>query len=180
MKKYDTIFLDRDGTLNPDPGYISSIQDFKFFDFTLTALKELKDICKRFCIISNQSGIGRGLIDIKDLSEIHSYILNFFHENSLNLVGIYFCPDHPSNPSKNRKPGTGMFDQASKDHGISLQESLMIGDNVCDIEAAIGCKMDSVLVLTGKGKAASKNSNISPMFIEKNLLTASYTLRKMK
>ena len=77
MKKYDTIFLDRDGTLNPDPGYISSIQDFKFFDFTLTALKELKDICKRFCIISNQSGIGRGLIDIKDLSEIHSYILNF-------------------------------------------------------------------------------------------------------
>ena len=80
MKKYDTIFLDRDGTLNPDPGYISSIQDFKFFDFTLTALKELKDICKRFCIISNQSGIGRGLIDIKDLSEIHSYILNFFHQ----------------------------------------------------------------------------------------------------
>jgi histidinol phosphatase-like enzyme len=73
-----------------------------------------------------------------------------------------------------------MFDQASKDHGISLQESLMIGDSVCDIEAAIGCKMDSVLVLTGKGKAASKNSNISPMFIEKNLLTASHTLRKMK
>ena len=45
MKKYDTIFLDRDGTLNPDPGYICSIQDFKFFDFTLTALRELKDIC---------------------------------------------------------------------------------------------------------------------------------------
>ena len=95
MKKYDTIFLDRDGTLNPDPGYISSIQDFKFFDFTLTALKELKDICKRFCIISNQSGIGRGLIDIKDLSEIHSYILNFFHENRITFFIFAECRCYP-------------------------------------------------------------------------------------
>ena len=68
MKKYDTIFLDRDGTINFDPGYISSLDDFKFYDFTLKALKNLKKITKQFCIITNQSGVARGIIDPDDLS----------------------------------------------------------------------------------------------------------------
>ena len=74
MKKYDCIFLDRDGTLNPDPGYISSLNDFIFFDFTLSALKQLAKAGNRFCIITNQSGISRGLIQQDSLQEIHDYI----------------------------------------------------------------------------------------------------------
>ena len=56
MEKYDTIFLDRDGTLNPDPGYINSLDQFNFFDFTISALKEMSEYCLGFCIITNQSG----------------------------------------------------------------------------------------------------------------------------
>jgi len=76
MKQYDTIFLDRDGTLNPDPGYINDLSQFNFFDFTMEGLKILSENGNRFCIITNQSGIGRGMIEVDKLSEIHDYILN--------------------------------------------------------------------------------------------------------
>ena len=177
MKKYDTIFLDRDGTINFDPGYISSLDDFKFYDFTLKALKNLKKITKQFCIITNQSGVARGIIDPDDLSLIHNYILNQFFDEDLNLLGIYYCTDHPDNPTNNRKPGIGMFKKAASDHKINLKKSLMIGDNLCDVQAANSCHMESVLVLTGKGKKANSSRNINPTYVSENLLTASEALR---
>ena len=137
MKKYDTIFLDRDGTLNPDPGYISSLNDFEFYDFTIDALKKMSVYSSNFCIITNQSGVARRKIEIDELSKIHNYILNEFYKNDLNLIGIYFCPDHPDITSENRKPGHGMFKLAAKEHNIDLSKSLMIGDAVSDIEAGL-------------------------------------------
>ena len=105
MKQYDTIFLDRDGTLNPDPGYINSVDQFTFYDYTMDALKQLSNSGNRFCIITNQSGIARGIVTLDALAEIHDYVLNAFHENELELLGIYFCPDHPDEATENRKPG---------------------------------------------------------------------------
>ena len=171
MNKYDTIFLDRDGTLNFDPGYINSLEQYNFFDFTLHALKQLGDAGNRFCIITNQSGIARGIVDTDNLSDIHQYILNQFYDNGLDLLGIYYCSDHPDDETKNRKPGTGMFQQAAYDHGINLAKSIMIGDTVSDIEAGVNSGMETMLVLTGKGKASQvKFSDRSPTFIVKNLL----------
>lgn len=170
MKQYDTIFLDRDGTLNFDSGYINSIHQFNFYDFTMDALKQLRDAGNRFCIITNQSGIGRGVVDIDKLGEIHDFILNQFYKNDLNLLGIYFCPDHPNDFTENRKPGIGMFKQAAKDHGINLTNSIMIGDAISDIEAGINSKMDTILVLTGRGKdSQQKLGSITPTFISENL-----------
>ena len=74
MRKYNTIFLDRDGTLNPDPGYISSLDQFEFYDFTIPALQRLAYSGNRFCIVTNQSGVSRGLIDQDDLNKIHVYL----------------------------------------------------------------------------------------------------------
>ncbi len=88
MKKYDTIFLDRDGTLNPDPGYINVLDQFTFYDFTLQALKNLSEDGNRFCIVTNQSGIDRGKIKIDNLSEIHNYILNQFLKDWFQRVCI--------------------------------------------------------------------------------------------
>ena len=132
MKKYDTIFLDRDGTLNPDPGYINVLDQFTFYDFALQALKNLSEDGNRFCIVTNQSGIGRGKIKIDNLSEIHNYILNQFYENGIELLGIYYCPDHPDQATQFRKPGPRMFNQASEDHQIDLQRSIIIGDALSD------------------------------------------------
>ncbi|MDP6500284.1 MAG: HAD family hydrolase [Candidatus Marinimicrobia bacterium] len=172
MKKYDTIFLDRDGTINPDPGYISDLNDFKFFPFTMDALKKMSKCCEQFCIVSNQSGIGRGLIDEIKLNEIHDYIRASFTENNLKLTDIYFCPDHPNDASKDRKPGTGMFDKAASDHGIEIKNSLMVGDAGSDMEAGAKLNMDTMLVLTGKGPETLQNlsNSFTPKFIVENLL----------
>ena len=180
MKKYDTIFLDRDGTLNPDPGYISSLNDFEFYDFTIDALKKMSIYSSSFCIITNQSGLSRGKIDTDQLSEIHNYILNQFYKNNLNLIGIYFCPDHPDNPSINRKPGPGMFHLAAKEHNINLRNSIMIGDAVSDIEAGLNLDMDTMLVLTGRGLSSKDNLNgLAPKHIVDNIMAGAELMEKL-
>jgi len=158
MRKYNTIFLDRDGTLNPDPGYISSLDQFEFYDFTIPALQRLAYSGNRFCIITNQSGVSRGLIDQDDLYKIHDYIKNEFFKNSIPLLDIYICIDHPDKASNRRKPGSGMFLEAANDHSINLSESLMIGDSVHDIKSGNNLDMDTVLVLSGRGNDTIKDS----------------------
>ena len=151
MKQYDCIFLDRDGTLNPDPGYINSLDDFIFFDNTLPSLKKMAGAGNRFCIVTNQSGINRGLIQFDDLDEIHSFIEQEFKKNGIPLLGIYVCTDHPEQATERRKPGPGMFLEAEMDHGLTLMDCLMVGDSTVDIEACKMLGMDTMLVLTGRG-----------------------------
>ena len=123
MKQYDCIFLDRDGTLNSDPGYINSLDDFIFFDNTLPSLKKMAGAGNRFCIVTNQSGINRGLIQFDDLDEIHSFIEQEFKKNGIPLLGIYVCTDHPEQATERRKPGPGMFLEDEMDNGLILNDS---------------------------------------------------------
>ena len=154
MKKYNTIFLDRDGTINPDPGYISSLDQFEFYDFTFSALKRLAIVGHRFCIVTNQSGVSRGLIKPKELDRIHDYVKNQFMDNSIPLLGVYIATDHPDRATNRRKPGVGMFLEASNEHFIDLNKSLIIGDSINDIQAGEDLGMDTILVLTGRGSQA--------------------------
>ena len=180
MEKYDTIFLDRDGTLNPDPGYINSLDQFEFFDFTISALKEMSEYCLGFCIITNQSGLSRGIIQIDELSKIHDFILNEFYQNKLNLFGIYFCPAHPDKPTLNRKPGVGMFQAAAKDHNINLKNSIMIGDALSDIQAGLNLDMDTMLVLTGRGQNSKDSLNgLTPKYIVENIMAGAELMEKL-
>lgn len=172
MKRYNCIFLDRDGTLNPDPGgYISSLNDFSFYDFTIDALKKIAAIGNQFCIITNQSGISRGLIKQERLDEIHSFIKKEFNKNQIPLLDIYVCPDHPDNATEMRKPGSGMFLKAELDYGLHLSDCLMIGDSLADIKAGEMLGMDTMLVLTGRGETTLKELSdfIKPTYVVKNL-----------
>ena len=172
MKLYDCIFLDRDGTINWDKeGYIKTLADFKFFEFTFKALKKIANLGNRFCIVTNQSGVSRGLIKQNELNKIHNYIRIEFETNGIPLLNIYECIDHPDNASNRRKPGFGMFLEAKTDYGINLPKCLMIGDSQNDMQAGQGLGMDTMLVKTGNGKNTLKNlSNISmPQYIVKDL-----------
>ena len=157
MKKFDCIFLDRDGTLNPDPGYINNILDYNFYDFTLPALKMMSKNYNRFCIVSNQSGVARGLIQINSLNTINDFIREKFSENSISLLDIYMSFDHPDNASANRKPGPGMFLKAKKEYNLKLSKCLMVGDSISDMEAGKNLGMETMLVLTGKGQKTLRN-----------------------
>ena len=178
MRKYDCIFFDRDGTVNYDPGYISNIKDFKFFECTINAFKLLTSISSKFIIITNQSGISRGLIKECDLIEINNYIMNEFAKNNIPLIEIYYCIDHPDQASIRRKPGTGMFLEASKEFNIDLSNCLMIGDSISDIQPANKLGMESMLVLTGNGndhqnRFTKKNR---PNYYAKNILAGAKLL----
>ena len=170
-KKYNCIFLDRDGTLNPDPGYISSIRSFGFYDFTLDALRKISSKKNVFCIISNQSGVGRGLIKKEDLEEINDFIKTEFKSHSINLLDIYCCLDHPNSATERRKPGLGMFLEAKKEHKLTLSDSLMVGDSMKDIVCGYKLNMDTMLVLTGNGERTLNvlTEKFKPTYIVSNL-----------
>lgn len=171
MKNYDCIFLDRDGTLNPDSGYISDISDYNFYDFTIPALKIMSRNNNRFCIVTNQSGVARGLIKVNSLVTINNFIRKEFNKNSISLIGIYMCFDHPDNLSNRRKPAPGMFLEAKKEHNLKLSNCLMVGDSFIDMKAGKNLGMETMLVLTGKGKKTLKNCGNSKIisFVADNI-----------
>ena len=172
MKIYDCIFLDRDGTINSDPnGYISSLQNYNLFDFTIPALKRLSELGNKFCIITNQSGISRGLIKEENLNFIHDFIYTIFKQHEIKLLKIYTCFDHPDNATDRRKPGLGMFLEAKRDYGFDLKKCLMIGDSYADMKAGSLQGMDTMLVLTGHGQKTlgTLGKNETPTYIVKDL-----------
>ena len=169
---YDCIFLDRDGTINPDEtGYINSLDDYSFYDFTLSALKRIAKANNRFCIMTNQSGVSRGLINEDDLATIHHFIKEQFKLNNIPLLNIYTNFDHPEEPTERRKPGPGMFMEAELDYGLNLMDCLMIGDSHCDMLAGEMLGMDTMLVLTGNGQDTLINLSDfeMPTYIVENL-----------
>ena len=179
-KKYDCISLDRDGTINIDPGYISNVKNFKFYDYVFDALRVLSKLSKDFIIITNQSGVARGLIKERNLIEINKFIFKNFAENNINLLEIYYCTDHPENSTSRRKPGVGMFLEASNDFNIKLSNCLMIGDALSDISPAVTLGMDSMLVLSGRKNffIESFDESCKPNHIAENLLIGARKLVK--
>lgn len=144
-----TVFLDRDGTLNPDPGYIRSPDQYELFPGVAKALAKLKQVGARLIVVTNQSGVARGLLSIKDLEAIHEKLTRLLGEAGVSLDAIYVCPHHPDDGCHCRKPKTGLIDQAVCDHVIDLSRSYLIGDQVRDMELAKHVGARSVLVTTG-------------------------------
>ena len=178
MLKYDCIFFDRDGTVNYDPGYISNLKDFKFFDFSISALNLLTTITNKFIVITNQSGISRGLVKENDLIEINNYIMDECINNNIPLLKIYYCIDHPDRASDRRKPGVGMFLEASEEFNLDVSNCLMIGDSISDIQPANNLGMESMLVLTGNGNTHQNrfSNNDSPNYCAENILVGAKQL----
>jgi len=175
---YDVIFLDRDGTLNPDPGYIATIGDFKLYPFTMDALKKLSTFSNHLVIITNQSGVSRGLIDPKELDKIHNQFIKNCEQSNVTISGLYVCTDLPGKGSTRRKPESGMFLEAASDLAINLNRCLMIGDSVSDMQAGIRLNMDTMLVLTGRGLETQKklSKEFSVTYTVGNLLEGAHLL----
>ena len=177
--KFDAIFLDRDGTISHDPyGYINDVKDYDFFDFTFEALELLHQYSDKFFIVTNQSGLSTGKIDIDNLESIHAYINDEFRKRKLPLKNIYFADNYDEDYFSMRKPGIGMFQKASEEFNINLENCLMIGDSLCDIEAGANLGLDTLLVMTGNGKETRKliKQSHQPSYIADNLLDGALQL----
>lgn len=157
--KNRAFFLDRDGTINRDVGYPGSYSAIEIFDYSFDAVKRINRAGFLAVVITNQSGIGRGLIKEGALQLIHSKMREEFSTHGARLDGFYYCPHyiHSINPSYKmdcscRKPNPGMGLRAARDLNIDLSRSYMIGDKVEDILFGHNIGAQSLLVLTGYGR----------------------------
>ncbi len=152
-----TVFLDRDGTLNPDPGYIGSPGQFELFPGVAAALARLTRAGARLVVVTNQSGVGRGLFSSADLDAIHAKLRRLLQEAGVSLDAIYVCPHHPDEHCRCRKPETGMIDQAVRDLGVDLSRSYLIGDHAKDMELAKRVGAKQVRVTIGEHEAGAQS-----------------------
>ena len=137
------VFLDRDGVINFDHGYVSTWEQLEFLPGAPGALRELQDAGYLLIIVSNQSGIGRGYYSERDLHTLNQAIAEYLDSTlGVTLSGFYHCPHHPTEAEGEfrqqcdcRKPAPGMIQQAVLDHGIDVKTSLLVGDKDSDIEA---------------------------------------------
>jgi D,D-heptose 1,7-bisphosphate phosphatase len=186
------IFLDRDGTINYDVGYLSQIKDISIFDGVIPSLKSFKEAGFLNLIITNQSGIARGFFNKSDLFILHDEFKRLLTVNDLQLIDdIFYSPFHIEGKipefTKNcnsRKPGTGMIDEAVIKYNIDLSKSYFIGDSIVDMQCAENAGLKKILVKTGYGLNTiekCKEINIRIDFIAEGIAEASgYILSKEK
>ncbi len=149
MKK--AVFLDRDGVIIEDSGYIDNIEDVKFFPFTVEVLKKLNEHYELF-IVTNQSGIGRKLITQEGVERVHEYILDELRKNHIHIKEIYCCPHINEDKCVCKKPNPFFIQEAEKKHNIDIKKSFVIGDHPSDVEFAVSAGATGIYVLTGHGE----------------------------
>ena len=179
MPQY-AVFLDRDGTLNEDPGYLGDPDQVKLLPGAGKALSLLKNKFNfKLIVISNQSGIARGLISESEVNSVNSRINELLCEDNVEIDAFYYCPHHPDFSTREevecRKPSPSMIFQASRDLHIELKRSYFVGDTPADILCGINAGLKTVLVKTGYGTdsiSILQNQNIFPSFVAENILDA--------
>jgi D-glycero-D-manno-heptose 1,7-bisphosphate phosphatase len=152
------LILDRDGVLNheaPDHGYILHPAAFKWLPGALAALAALSKAGLRISVATNQSAVGRGLMTQAQLDEITSTMHAQAQEVGAHISGVYHCPHAPEVHCDCRKPAPGLLRAAVRDSGIPAAQTLVVGDDVRDVEAARAAGIAAVLVRTGKGLGAA-------------------------
>ena len=132
------LFLDRDGTINIDYGYVFQPEKFEFINGIFELCRKAQEKGYLIIVITNQSGIARGYFSEQDFAELNSYMLAEFTKQGIKITDVFYCPELSGN---DRKPNYGMFIKARDKYGIDMAQSVSVGDKERDIEAAqkAGC-----------------------------------------
>jgi D,D-heptose 1,7-bisphosphate phosphatase len=191
LKLNKAIFLDRDGTLNEESGFVTSINEITFLPSSLKAMKEFKKLGFLNIIITNQSAVARGYITEKKLQKLHQKFkeIILFQTGQDLIDDIFYCPYLESAPLEKylrkdsflRKPNPGMIIQASLIHKIRISESFFIGDSYRDMKSAEIAGCNKILVLTGFGQKElqkCKSERLKLDFVAKDLGDAAEFIKK--
>jgi len=137
------LFLDRDGVINVDKAYVHRIEDFEFVDGIFELCQEAQRVDMAIVVVTNQAGIGRGYYTEQQFAALTEWMCTQFAAQGVTIDAVYFCPYHPEHglgiyrqDSFDRKPNPGMILRARDDLGLNLQNSILVGDNLTDIQAA--------------------------------------------
>lgn len=144
-----TLFLDRDGVINVRiiDGYVTKIEEFEFLPDVIEAFKIFKNKFKHVIVVTNQQGVGKGLMKIEDVECVHDYMIQEVRKNGGNIDKVYFCPQLKSVPDNYRKPSPKMAFFAKNDFPeIDLAKSIMVGDMNSDVEFGVNAGMKTVFI----------------------------------
>jgi D-glycero-D-manno-heptose 1,7-bisphosphate phosphatase len=158
------VFLDRDGTLNIDAGYLDRKERLMLFPWSLDSVRLLRRAGYAVVVVTNQSGVGRGMIEESFVEEVHQIIQSRLVDIGEKLDGHYYCPHEPSASIEAfrvdcdcRKPKPGLVTRAARDLGLDVERSIVVGDKWSDIGLAKQTGARGVLVRTGYGRSQEKN-----------------------
>jgi D-glycero-D-manno-heptose 1,7-bisphosphate phosphatase len=178
------VFLDRDGTIVAEKGYITVPDDVEVLPGAVEAILSLRSQGWKIFVASNQGAVAKGLITEDELGRINERMLMMLGMEGAMLDGIYCCPHHPDGTEIEyarecgcRKPRTGLLEQAAGEHGLDLSQCVLIGDSIRDIETGKAAGLSAcVLVLTGHGAESVKGEHGAD-FVAKDLVAAAEWLR---
>lgn len=152
------LFIDRDGTINTEVDFLTRPEELQLIPHAAEAIREANRLGIKTIVITNQSGIARGLLSENDVHAVHQKLEELLSERGAHIDAIYYCPHHPDYGTPQyrkdctcRKPKTGMLEQAAQKFGINLRSSFVVGDRWVDMKAGEQAGCGTILVLTGYG-----------------------------
>ena len=182
------VFLDRDGTLIEESGYLDRLDRLAFFPFSADAVRLLNRAGLAVVVATNQSGIARGLVKEAFIAEVHRHITETLAAGNARIDAFYYCPHHPDGTLESyrqdcdcRKPQPGMLRQAASDLGLDLARSFVVGDRWQDLIAGHAVGARTILVRTGYGRISEAEAPeaFTPDVVADNLMAAvSWILRQ--
>jgi len=150
------LFLDRDGVVNVEVGYLHRIEDVQFVPGIFSLCRTAMRLGYRLVVVTNQAGIARGFYTEADFEALMTWMRNALRAEGVELAAVYHCPYHPEHgvgeyrrEHEDRKPGTGMLRRAAREFGISLADSVMVGDRCSDIAAANSAGLKQAFLVSG-------------------------------
>jgi len=143
MTRHPAAFLDRDGVINVDHGYVSRAEDFTFISGAFEGAAALQQLGFALVVVTNQSGIGRGLYSESEFFALNRWMIGEFERRSIRIYGVFYCPHHPTDARAQyrrecdcRKPAPGLLLRAARELDLDLTRSAMFGDRASDLQAA--------------------------------------------
>lgn len=165
------VFLDRDGTVNEEVGYLGSPDDVRLIPGAADALMKLRDAGFKIVIVSNQSGVARGYFTEKDVAAVNARLIDLLRKEGASLDAIYYCPHLDG--CECRKPKTGMVERARVELGVDPKKSYLIGDHAADMKLAHNAGATGIMVLTGHGaEERGKVADCEPAYLATGLAEA--------
>lgn len=153
------LFLDRDGVVNVEKNYLHKIEDFELLDGIIEVCQHYEALGYLIIIVTNQSGISRGYYTENDFKHLSEWMIDYFKSLGVTITHIYHCPHHENidGACECRKPEPGMFLEAQKDFDIDMKNSVMIGDNERDIQAAVRAGVTTNILLSAEATESNAN-----------------------
>ena len=146
------VFLDRDGTIGEEMGYVNHIDRFQIFPFAAEAIRRLNQAEIPVIVVTNQSGIARNIFPESLVHEVHKKMVSQLAAGGAWIDGIYYCPHKSEDVCDCRKPNPGMLERAAREHTLDLGASWVVGDRYGDLEMGYAAGARGILVMSGYGR----------------------------